>query len=137
MTAGFILCVVGNWLSLLGWEYIRFEVNLSMFLITVVVYFVIHETIPYAIRCHEDSKRMIFTWNYKFMQRRKRLLWKKAHSGVMSFRLWRKTCRAQRPITIYWCTTKFEKETKVNLYSNIVDYTFNLLLGFRAAKNGA
>lgn len=137
MTAGFVLCIVGNWLSLYGWEYIRFEVNLSMVLLTLVVYFVIHETLPYAIRCHEDSKRMISTWNNKFMERRKLLLWKNANSGVLSLREWRKLCKAQKPITIFWCCTKYQKETKVNFYSNIVNYTFNMLLGFKATtKSG-
>lgn len=137
MNSGFILCVVGNWLSLFGWEFIRFEVNLSMVLITVVVYFVIHETLPFAIRCHEESKRMIDSWDYKFIQQRKRVLRENTNSGVMTLRLWRKVCRAQKPITLFWCTTKFQKDTKVNFYSNIVYYTVNMLLGFKAHnRNG-
>ncbi len=55
-------------------------------------------------------------------------------SFKLSTKLWRKLTKAQGPITIYWGTTKFQKETKVNFYSNIVNYTVNMILGFDATS---
>ncbi len=133
MSAGFMILVVGNWLSLVGWDFIPIQVNLSMTLITIIVYFVLYESLPMAIYGHEYSKKMIFKWEAKYVAKQNvgSFITK---SGALRVKSWRKMCRAQQPITFYWCTAKFEQETKVNFYSNIFEHTLNMILCFEGAK---
>ncbi len=128
MGVGFVICICGNWVSIFGWRFIPFEVNIAMCLITVVVYLCIHETLPRAIKCHEYSKMLVKTWDYKYMKLQIQSGKCTANSNNMYIKSWRKTCKAQQPITLYFFTTKFKRETNVNFYSNIVNYTVDMLL---------
>lgn len=132
MSSGFVILVVGNWLTVVGWKFIPIEVNLSMTLVTVVVYLTVSNTIPRVIRFNEDSKQMIKQWNYKYIK--KKTYGNSPKTGV-PFKLWRKLVQAQRPVTVYWCTSIFKRDTKVNYYSNVMDYTVNTILGFDVANN--
>lgn len=127
MGAGFVICVCGNWLSVFEWRFIPFEVNISMCLVTLVVYLVIYETLPLYIKCHEFSKQMVKGWKYEYMK-------KQSVSSKKIIRIWKRILRAQQPINLYWGTTKFKRETNVNFYSNIIDYKVDMMLG-SAAKN--
>lgn len=135
MSAGFLIMVVGNWLSLVGWDFIPIQVNLSMTLITLIVYFVMYESLPMAIYGHEYSKKMIFMWESKYVAKQNLCSFKTKANGMLSVKLWRKMCKAQQPITFYWCSAKYEQATKVNFYSNIIEYTLSIILCFEGAKN--
>lgn len=111
MSSGFLILVVGNWLTVVGWKFIPIEVNLSMTLVTVVVYLTVSNTMPRVIRFNEESKQMIKQWNYKYIKNKTDI--NSPKTGV-PFKLWRKWVQAQRPVTMYWCTSVFERDTKVN-----------------------
>ncbi len=64
MSSCFILIVVGNWLTVVGWKFIPLEVNLFMSLVTVVVYLVVMQLVPLVIKFNEQSKYMIKTWDH-------------------------------------------------------------------------
>jgi RNAse (barnase) inhibitor barstar len=50
-------------------------------------------------------------------------------------KLWQKTCKVQKPITIYWGTSKFKKGFNSKYYYSIMDYTVNLMLGYEATHD--
>lgn len=111
--SGFVLIVLGNWLVLAGWNIIPFEMYCAVLAMLLVCYFTIGETVPYAIRSNELSEAILHRWRSQVLGKKKQ---------------WIRIVRARRPIAFYYALTKFEKETQVNYYSNIVDYTVNLLL---------
>ncbi len=101
MSAGFIIIVVGNWLTVVGWKFIPLVVNLSMSLVTVVVYLVIINLVPLVIRSHEQRKYMIKEWDNKYIERVNRTKVIERTRFKISVKLWRKSTKAQKPITVY------------------------------------
>lgn len=113
MGIGFILILLCNWMVLTGWQKMPLEIYFVIVGLLVVVYFILSQTMPIAIRCNEISESILQNWKGQ-LQRKKSY--------------WSKILVSKRPIAFYYAMTKFEIETKINYYSNIAQYTINLIL---------
>ncbi len=80
------------------------------------VYFVTFECITQAGRSNELSKQVIGQW-------RDEIDWKRVSKPY-----WIRVSRAQRPVSIYYAFTKFEKDTKVNYFTNVIDRSVDAIL---------
>lgn len=116
MASGFSLIALGNWIVVRCFATVTTELCAVIFGILLVIYFVIVETIPFAVMSNDLCENLLRKWNTQVLTNTK----EKSY--------WKKLLRSKRPIAINYATTKFEKDTLVNYYSNIIDCTANMLL---------
>lgn len=116
MGAGYFMFVFGNWLIISCWGVLPIEVYFVNGGILMICYFILFQTLPLAAKCNEVSCDLIVRWKQELGK------------NVGFKRYWTKTVRAQRAIAFYYALTKFERSTKVNYYSVIIDGTINALL---------
>lgn len=118
MSFGLVIFVFGNWMVVSVWDLVSVEIYLINVGVVVIAYFVLFQTIHMAIQVNEVSIEIIREWKIK---------------SRMCFRgglYLKKMIPSLRPVAFYYGLTKFEKDTKVNYYSNIVDNTINVLMLF-------
>lgn len=116
LAIGLILSVILHWAVTSGWNKLPAEVYVLACACDIAISSVIGLLVPLGIRSNELSVHLLGLWNASlsnFTHRR---------------RYWRRVVRAERPMAIYYATTKFEKSTRANYYCTIVDYTVNLML---------
>lgn len=119
LASGFFVYVFSNWVLIVGWKFLPVNIYLFIVGLLTIGYFVLIETLPLAIKCNEDTKRLISKWE--------RLIIKYYDKGGKN-QHWHRICKSLRPIAIYYCMTKFDRETKRNYYANIFNNTINILL---------
>lgn len=118
MGIGFLVMVLCNWLVLEGWELLPVEMHIAVCGCLSVSYFVLLQTLPFAIRLNELSEGLIKIWNKQVVT-------------ITPSRMkvyWNKFVRSKLPEAVYYAMTKFERDTMINYFSSIIDYTINLLL---------
>lgn len=116
MTAGLPMLVFINWVVLKGWPQIPMLLNCLFVVVGLMLYMVLDQTLPLAARCNEWSCNMLQAWKCLLSTRKNNLMY------------WTRVLKAQRPVSLSYGVTIFEKETKINYYSCIRDYTINALL---------
>lgn len=116
MGIGIILLVICNALIISGWNILPAGFYFLTVGLGLVVGFCICQTLPIVIKCNELCVSMLGKWKRNIRR-------------MPCFKLyWYKLVRAQRPVSINYGLTKFEKETKRNYYSVILEYTMDVLL---------
>lgn len=118
MAVGFILFVLGNRIILLGCNLLPIGIYVIIYSIIVSAYFVVVQTIPIAIACNEFCKGLVSKWKTSVLEHRREV------------KYWIKKLSAQQLISFYYALTKFERDTQVNYYFAIVNYTTNALIMF-------
>lgn len=116
MTVGTLSLVLSNWVIISGWNSFPPMVYILVGLFATEVYFVVFESITQAGKSNELSKKIICKWKDE-------IDWK-----WFSKPYWERVARAQRPVSIYYAFTKFEKETKVNYFTNVIDRSVDVIL---------
>lgn len=116
MGFGLLLAVCCNRIVLVGWNTFPISIYFSCLGFLAITYFVIALAVPYAICSNEESECLLKRW-------RNQVQFKYATRLCLKKQVW-----SLRPVAIYYADTKFERDTKVNYYFNIVSYTVNLLL---------
>lgn len=76
------------------------------------------ETVPLAIKCDSTSRDIIRIWKFQVHM----------YSVSSERNYLKRRVRAQQPVAIHYAQTKYEKDTQVNYYFSIVNYTINVLL---------
>ncbi len=120
MGIGFIIFVFVNWIILKGLGIVPIELYVMIVLMAITSYSVISQSVPLAIKCYTSSSSMICMWSFKVL----------GCSTVAEKRYWRRRVTAQQPVALHYAQTKFEKDTQLNFYSNIVNHTINALILF-------
>lgn len=122
MICGLILLVTGNYSVLKGWKSLPATMYSVMVLILLCIYILVSETVPLITKCHSFSKQMIeVDWFSNmaitdcFVKRKDR-------------KMWRLRVQAQKPITFYYGPALFEKNTKINFYSRVINHSVDALL---------
>lgn len=122
MTAGFVIAVTCNYIVLSGFKQIPLIIYLCMIFLEIIVYLVLFQTLPLIITCFEISlETCTQIWVHRLNAMKRSL-------SKQDFDELRKKLKAQRPITYYYGTAIFERETKCNYYRNILEFTINSLL---------
>ncbi len=116
MSIGIILMVICNALVVSGWNILPAGFYFLTVGLSLVVSFCISQTIAVVIKCNELCIAMLGNWQRTILR-------------IPCFKTyWIKVIRAQRLVAVYYGLTKFEKETKRNYYSAILNYTIDVLL---------
>lgn len=110
-----ILFVFGNWIVISGWYVYPTGLYLMTTGFILVQHIFVAVTLPLIIKSNEMSEEMICSWKLQALEQCNKTYW-------------RRVIKAQRPVAFYYAMTKFERDTKVNYYSTILDHTINLLL---------
>lgn len=116
MTVATLSLVLSNCVIISGWNSFPPMIYILVGLFATEVYFVVFESITQAGKSNELSKQIICLWKDE-------IDWKLA-----SKRYWTRVVKAQRPVSIYYAFTKFEKETKVNYFTNVIDRSVDAIL---------
>lgn len=124
MSLGFVICVLGAWIVLMGHNLFPAELYVVLSVTMVCVYATVLETLPIAIKCHESSEHLI------------EILWKgqgtlellQQACSIRKRKILKRVVRAQRPLSMYYGTAIFDKETQINFLLNVVSYTVNVIL---------
>lgn len=122
MSIGFIMSVVGAWIIISGRKIFPVLVYHLMTVITVVIYIVIAETIPKVVECDELSKKL----TTEILPRRK--FRNICLESTFENKIWKKVLLSQKPLTFYYASASFDRETKHNFYYNIFMNTVNMVL---------
>lgn len=120
MGIGFTIVVFNNWIILKGWDLVPVQVYVMIVFISLICYSVISYSVPLSIECDSKSNDIVRKWAYEVS----------LYSTKLDRKYWSRKVKAQQPISIHYAHTKFEKDTQVNLYSCIVNYTINALMLF-------
>lgn len=116
MAVGMLILIFCNLIVLAGWELVPLEVYMVAVLTRVVSCFVLGQAIPFAIKSNELSESVL-------------RIWKRSVATInYKIRYWPKVLVAKRPVSFYYAMTKFEKDTKGNYYSTVVESTVDLLI---------
>ncbi len=116
MGIGFFMFVFGNWLVISSWDVFPIELYCMDCGILIICYFILFQTVPLAAKCNDVSCDLIAIWKQEL------------GINVVFRKYWTRMIRAQRPVAFYYASTKFERSTKINYYSSIIDCTINVLL---------
>lgn len=119
MSAGFFLSIFGNWVIVSGGSLIPKQIYVYILGTTIISYIIIDQTIPLAIGFNELSCDILMKWRFNVLSQK---------AGI---KYWKKKIRAQQTLSFYYGYTKFERDTQVNYYSNIVNYSINALIVFK------
>lgn len=116
LAVGLILSVLLNWAVISAWNKVPAGIYFLAVMLDIVICSIISVMLPLAIKSNELSELLLCSW--------------RKHLAVVAIkrRYWKKVVKAERPMAIYYASTKFEKDTRANYYSTIVAYTVNLLL---------
>lgn len=118
MSIAFFILVFINWILLKGWNLVPVPLYIMICFIAVIIYTVIFQSIPLEIKCNTASIDIIQRWIFQVSM----------FSPSSERNYLRRRVRAQQPVAIHYAQTKFEKDTQVNYYVSIVNYTINVLL---------
>lgn len=115
---GFGLCFVVfcNWTVITCWAVLPTKIYAVVFGVMLIFYSFVALALPPAINSNEFSEQIIRKWKNQMKVNGRRIIY------------WDKRLRARRPISFYYASTKFEKETIVNYYACVVNYTLNVLI---------
>jgi len=148
MGTGYILCLLLNCFTLVGWKIFSLKIYVCAMPITFVIYFVIGETLPKAVYCFDFSYDMIrHYWAMKVTESLKNQLLavtKKSvaieilgnhstsGSGIGSsyaLKQMKRLLQKQRPIIFHsGDVAKLNKETELTFYESLFYYTVTLLI---------
>lgn len=118
MCIGFVVSIWGNWVIVSGGCFLPTEIYFYVLGITFIVYIIIDQTIPLVIKFNELSIEILLQWKYNVFRQ------------TAQVRYWKKKIRAQTLVYFYYGYAKFDRDTRVNYYSSIVNNSINAMLAF-------
>ncbi len=113
---GFVCSVLINWVVLCGWELLGLEIYAVCNFVGIGMYCLMILSLEWLCQLDEFSREVINSCKVN--------MYRQTHS----LKYFVKLVRAQKPVTLYYAMTKFDKETKSNYFNNIVNYTVNAIL---------
>lgn len=112
---GLVFLVLLNWAVVASWKILEKEVYFLAVVFEIISCCIIDRILSLAIKSNESSVILLQTWT-------------KSITGRYNRRYVSRAVKAEKPLAIYYAMTNFEKSTRFNYYSVIVNYTVTLLL---------
>lgn len=116
LTIGLCLSVCLHSAIISSWGKFPKEIYFIAVVLDIGVSLEIAVMLPLAIKTNELSEHLIRLWKKDLG----RIKWKRCY--------WKRVVKAERSLALYYAYTKFEKTTRANYYSTIVENTVNVML---------
>lgn len=125
INTGFVICVVSNWISIVGWKILPLEMYAVLEIIACVIYIVTFVALPQASKLHEYSRNILkYSWGYYHVRMG---TCSKNSIERINFKIWQLSLRSLRPISFHYGLAVVDKNTKKIFFTNVVIYTINML----------